>query len=198
MRADAGILALTHLQSTSDQPDALAYAPIAAAAPMGILPELSGNWAAPAVGESLEQTAFSLVNGLAGRLYLSGFLGELDAAQLELVRDAIATAKAWRTRVASSHPLWPLGLPAWDSPHVALALDCGDHYLLALWSRGTGGRLRLRFPGHPVRRSRCSRRVWRSGSATTEHGRRAGRCPGGSSRATARHREVLNRHRQPI
>ncbi len=51
IRADAGILALhAHLQSTSDQSDAVEYATIAAAAPMGLLPEQAANWACPQPG----------------------------------------------------------------------------------------------------------------------------------------------------
>lgn len=146
MRADAGILALAHLQSTSDQPDPLAYAVIAATAPLGILPEQCGNWARPDKSMTLGEIAFSLVTGLAGRLYLSGFLDELDDAQSDLVREAVAVAKGWRGRVAHSHPLWPLGVPSWDSPHVALGLDCGDVYLVALWSRGEPAQVTLEFP----------------------------------------------------
>lgn len=146
MRADAGLLALAHLQSTSDQPDPLAYAVVAATAPLGMLPEQCGNWACPDTSMTLEEITFSLVTGLAGRLYLSGFLEGLDRAQSDLVREAVTIAKSWRERVAHSQPLWPLGLPHWDAAHVALGLDCGDVYLVALWSRGGAARVTLEFP----------------------------------------------------
>ena len=47
MRADYALLAVTHLQSTSDQQDFRLYPPIAASAPASILPEQCGNWAYP-------------------------------------------------------------------------------------------------------------------------------------------------------
>ncbi|PZF80041.1 glycoside hydrolase family 36 protein [Jiangella anatolica] len=150
MRMDPGLLSLAHLQSTSDQPDDRAYVPIASAAPASMPPEQCGNWAYPAADMDPERTAFSLVAGLAGRLYLSGFLDRLDAVQRGLVHDAVAVAKAWRHRVAGSHPVWPLGLPAWDDAVVALALDCGDDYLLAVWSRGDEADVTMELPA-PVR-----------------------------------------------
>ncbi len=73
MRADYHLLAVTQLQSTSDQQDFRLYAPIAASAPLSILPEQCGNWAYPEAGMSDDETVFTLVSGLAGRFYLSAF-----------------------------------------------------------------------------------------------------------------------------
>ena len=146
MRMDAGLIALSEVQSTSDQPDFLEYPPIAASASMSMPPERAGNWAYPAAGMSADETAFSLVGGLIGRLYLSGFLDALAPPQFELVREAVSLAKSWREAVAGAHPLWPLGLPQWDAEHVAFALDCGDEYLVVLWSRGGSARVTLELP----------------------------------------------------
>jgi len=147
MRMDYGLLSLAHIQSTSDQQDHLLYAAIAASAPASLLPEQSGNWAYPAVGMDDEETAFSLTAGLVGRLYLSGFLDRLRDGQRDLVREAVTLAKEWRQRITASHPVWPLDLPKWDAPQVALALDCGDEYLLAVWSRGQAADVTMSFPG---------------------------------------------------
>ena len=153
MRMDPELIALCDLQSTSDQPDFLQYPPIAASAPMSMPPERAGNWAYPAAGMSQDETAFSLVGGIIGRLYLSGFLDALAPAQLELVREAVVLAKTWRETTARAHPVWPLGLPHRDADHVALALDGGDEYLVALWSRGASARVTLKLP-FPVDGSR--------------------------------------------
>ena len=149
MRADYHLLSLAHLQSTSDQQDPIRYASIAAAAPVAILPEQAGNWACPTAEMDLEQTAFCLINGLAGRLYLSGLLHTLSYPQRHLVHEAVATAKQWRHKVATALPAWPIGLPAWDAPQLALALVCHDEILIAIWSRGPARRLRLKFP-YPI------------------------------------------------
>ncbi|WP_241377644.1 glycoside hydrolase family 36 protein [Glycomyces sp. L485] len=139
MRADYALLSATHLQSTSDQQDFRLYPPVAASAPATILPEQCGNWAYPHVDMTDEETAFTLVTGLSGRLYLSGFLHELRPEQSALVRDAVAVHKSLRDRLPHAVPSWPLGLPDWDAASLCLALDLGDgRTLLAVWDRGPG------------------------------------------------------------
>jgi alpha-galactosidase len=145
MRMDYAYLEHSHLQSTSDQQDFLLYPPIAAAAPAAVAPEQCGNWAYPAADMSNEETAFSLVAGLAGRLYLSGFLDRLREPQTALVAEAVASNKRWRTQLSESTPLWPLGLPGWDDETLAVGFDAGDEILLALWSRGQGPAV-IEFP----------------------------------------------------
>lgn len=123
MRADYSLLDRTHLQSTSDQQDFRLYPPIAAAAPATILPEQCGNWAYPAVDMTDEETAFTLVTGLSGRLYLSGFLHELRAEQQALVHEAVGVHRRTRELLAGSVPFWPLGLPEWDDEVVCVGLQ---------------------------------------------------------------------------
>lgn len=135
MRADYALLNRTHLQSTSDQQDFRFYPPIAASAPASILPEQAGNWAYPAVDMTDAETAFTLVTGLSGRLYLSGFLGDLRPAQRDLVREAVTVHKDLRADLASSVPFWPLGLPGWDDEVVCLGLRMPQQTLLFLWDR---------------------------------------------------------------
>ncbi len=120
-RADAATLARYDLQSTSDQQDYRLYPVIAAAAPMSMAFEQAGNWAYPQSGMSVEQVAFTLVTGLAGRLYLSGTLNALGAEQEALVREATALYPAIMAHHAQSVPAWPLGLPAWHDRTVAVA-----------------------------------------------------------------------------
>ncbi|GAA5200275.1 glycoside hydrolase family 36 protein [Microbacterium jejuense] len=144
MRSDYHLLAVTHLQSTSDQQDALRYAAIAASAPASVLPEQSGNWAYPAAGMSDGERAVTLVSGLSGRLYLAGFLDRLDAAAFADVARAVSLARSQRSELAEALPFWPLGLPQWDAAVITLGrrLPSGDE-LLHVWSRGEGRELRL-------------------------------------------------------
>ncbi|WP_312173307.1 alpha-galactosidase, partial [Microbacterium sp.] len=135
MRADYALLSRTHLQSTTDQQDFRLYPPIAASAPASILPEQAGNWAYPAIGMTDAETAFTLVTGLSGRLYLSGFLGELRSSQRALVAEAVDLHKALRGGLSTSEPFWPLGLPSWDDDVVCLGLRDREQTLLFVWDR---------------------------------------------------------------
>ncbi|GAB3618327.1 hypothetical protein GCM10027416_28840 [Okibacterium endophyticum] len=134
-RMDSATLARYDLQSTSDQQDYRLYPTIAAAAPMSMPLEMAGNWAYPQSEWTDEQIAFTLVTGLSGRLYLSGNIDRLDERQLAIVQEA---ANAY-PRVIEHHsralPSWPLGLPAWDDPQVALASSTSDETLVFLWNR---------------------------------------------------------------
>jgi hypothetical protein len=135
MRMDYAMLSRLHMQSTSDQQDPVMYASIAAAAPASILPEQAGNWAYPLSGSSRELMTFALVNGILGRMYLSGYLNRMTADERALVREAVAAQKTVLGSIERSHPVWPLGLPAWDDEWLALGLDAGDETHLTVWHR---------------------------------------------------------------
>jgi len=135
MRMDPAILARLQLQSTSDQQDPIRYPTIAAAAPMSMLPEQAGNWAYPNVDMDAETTAFSLVAGITGRLYLSGYLNRLRPEQTDLVGEAIRVHKQVRSDIVVSYASWPLDLPGWDDPVVALALHAPAATYLSVWQR---------------------------------------------------------------
>jgi alpha-galactosidase len=146
MRADYGLLPAVHLQSTSDQQDPSLYPPIAASAPASILPEQCGNWAYPAAEMSEEETAFTLVTGLSGRLYLSGFLNRLSDGQRAQVAAAAALHKELRDELFTAVPFWPLGLPSWDAERVCLGLRGENRTLLFVWDRAEGAS-EIRLPG---------------------------------------------------
>jgi alpha-galactosidase len=146
MRMDYAMLSRLAMQSTSDQQDFRKYPPIAAAAPLSILPEQAASWAYPQPEMDAEESAFCLVTGLLGRFYVSGHLNRMDAAQRERVAKAIATAKTLRPEIAASHPHWPLGLPRWDDPWIALGLRGDDGDLVSVWHRGDEGSVSLNFP----------------------------------------------------
>ncbi len=147
MRADFAMLSRLQLQSTSDQQDFRLYPPIAASAPMQLLPEQAASWAYPQPGMDPEEIAFCLVTGLVGRIYLSGYLNRMASAELDLVREAVVAAKRLRAELPHAVPFWPLGLPAWTDPWVALGLRTGGSALVALWKRGEADGVALPVPG---------------------------------------------------
>ncbi len=135
MRMDYALLARLQLQSTSDQQNPLLYPPIAAAAPMAVLPEQAANWAYPQPEMSDEQIAFTVTTGLLGRLYLSGHLNRMTADQFTLVRDGVDAYRELRPGLAASVPFWPLGLPGWTDGWIALGLRTEGDSVLAVWRR---------------------------------------------------------------
>ena len=146
MRADYNLLAVTQLQSTSDQQDFRLYPPVAVSAPATILPEQCGNWAYPAADMSAEEVVFSLVTGLSGRLYLSGFLHDLTSETRDVVARAAELYKAWRPWLSETTPFWPLGLPEWDDDTLCLGLTDGQTARLFIWDRAATSR-DIRIPG---------------------------------------------------
>jgi alpha-galactosidase len=152
MRMDPATLARFQLQSTSDQQDPLRYPPIAAAAPLSMPPEQAANWAYPQPDMTDEQIAFTLCTSMLGRFYLSGRLDGMSDAQRALVTEAVAAHRDIAPVIARSTPSWPLGLPGWDNPWLALALDDGESMsmsmLLTMWRRpGSAAVTHLELPG---------------------------------------------------
>ncbi len=155
MRADFAMLSRLHMQSTSDQQDPVLSATIAASAPAAMLPEQAGNWAYPAPSMSPDLFDLSLVNGVLGRMYLSGYLNEMSTAQLGVVAAAIEAHRTVLADVSSALPVWPLGLPGWEDTWVALGLDVpdGDLYLSVWALPGASSSVSLPLPalvGQPV------------------------------------------------
>ncbi|GAA4775944.1 glycoside hydrolase family 36 protein [Microbacterium gilvum] len=143
MRMDYAMLSRLHLQSTSDQQDPIRYATIAAAAPASILPEQAGNWAYPQTGMSDELRTFCLVNGILGRLYLSGYLNRMAPHEVDAVREALDAHRAVLRDVRGRLPIWPLGLPAWEDEWTSLGLQMGGHAYVSVWRRDGADSARL-------------------------------------------------------
>ncbi len=99
---------------------------------------------------STDEIVFTLVTGMLGRLYLSGFLDRMTPAQLGLVREAVRAYQQIRAEIAAALPVWPLGLPGWDDPHVALGLVVPDgSVLVSVWNRSvTDPLLELPWPAY--------------------------------------------------
>ncbi|HEY8471211.1 MAG TPA: glycoside hydrolase family 36 protein [Natronosporangium sp.] len=150
MRADYALLARMQLQSTSDQQDHLSYPPIAAAAPMLVLPEQSASWAYPQPEMSDEELAYTVCTSLLGRLYLSGHIDRMSPRQRALVASAVTVYRAIRHETARAVPFWPLGLPGWTDGWIALGLRptvAATPAYLSLWRRpGAPREVRCRLP----------------------------------------------------
>ncbi|MDT7839971.1 alpha-galactosidase [Streptomyces justiciae] len=145
MRMDGATLAVTQLQSTSDQQDPLRYPPISAAAPTGVPPEQGAVWAYPQPEFDDDLIRFTLGGALLGRIHLSGHLNRMSQAQLRLVRDAVDVYKAIRTDLAEALPFWPIGLPGWTDEWLALGMRVSDGRTtyLSVWRRGGVAELTL-------------------------------------------------------
>ncbi|VUC37246.1 unnamed protein product [Clonostachys rosea] len=137
-RLDYAMLAVHSIQSTSDQQEPKLYASIAAACPTAVTPEQSASWAYPQPEWDDELNAFSLVNSMMGRLYLSGRLDRLSANQLVIVREGVDVYKQMRGHLRLAHAIWPLGLPKWRDDWVAMGLVSADKKTthIAIWRRG--------------------------------------------------------------
>jgi alpha-galactosidase len=134
------------MQSTSDQQDFTKYPPIAATAPISLLPEQAASWAYPQPGMNEEEVAFCLVTGLLGRFYVSGHLNEMTEAQRRMVAEAISVAKTLREAIATGRAHWPGGLPGWTDPWISLGLTGSGGDLVSVWHRGGASSTELAFP----------------------------------------------------
>lgn len=135
MRSDYAMLQVLQLQSTSDQQDPLRYPPIAAGAPMAVLPEQAANWAYPQPGMTTEESCFTLATSLLGTFYLSGYLNRMTSQERHRVAEAVTVAKAIRSEVATAAPIWPAGLPAWEGSTACLGLVTAESTLATVWQR---------------------------------------------------------------
>ena len=148
MRMDFAMLSGSSSSPPATSRTSLRYPPIAAAAPMSVLPEQAASWAYPQPGHDDGGDRLHAVTGLLGRLYLTGHLQRLSEEQRSLVGQAVVAHKAIRAQIATSVPGWPLGLPSWDAEQLALALSTADETLLTVWHRGPGPAV-VDIPGGP-------------------------------------------------
>lgn len=158
MRSDACALSHSHIQSVSDQENYTYMPSVLTGSLCNILPEQLGIWAYPypmlfnqkkqddllrseafrAAMADGEQTIFNLVNGLCGRLYLSGRIDLADAVNTELTAEGVAVYKAERGHTAASVPVLPLGHKDYcdQQGFTALGLKNGNRMTLAVWRLG--------------------------------------------------------------
>ncbi len=161
-RCDHGTLSHFHLQSTSDQEDYDRYPSIIQGMLALLPPEQAGVWAYPypvaysrreaqaeifpVVSDPVRtminaaadgnNTAFNMVNGLMGAMYLSGRLPYADDLNRRLIADAVALYKKNRTVMAASVPVYPQGFfRLSENGHTSLGLlnRAAGKLLLAVW-----------------------------------------------------------------
>lgn len=145
-RMDGATLAVHPVQSTSDNQDPLFTAAIAAAAPTAVLPEQGAVWAYPDPSWSDELIAFSLASPLLGRVHLAGQIHRLSDGQMSLVQEAMSAYRETRTRTRTALPFWPLGLPGWHDPLIALGMRDADGELVTVWRRSGESTVRIPLP----------------------------------------------------
>lgn len=146
MRLDYAMMSRLDLQSTSDQQEFRLSAAISASAPASLLPEQAANWAYPQPGMPPEELVFALINGLAGRLYLSGRLDGMSEAETALVTEAVSAFRAIRGDLRQSVPFWPLGLPGWQDDVLSIGFTAPSGSYLAVWNRGPAASIALPLP----------------------------------------------------
>jgi alpha-galactosidase len=157
LRMDYAMLSRVQLQSTSDQQDYLRYAAIAAAAPAAVAPEQAAVWAYPQPAFTDDQISFALCSALLGRIHLSGHIDQMSQRQHSMVTDAVQVYKAIRADLAEAIPFWPLGLPRWTDPRLALGMRAPGATYVAAWRRPPAGSSRADDPAGlalPVRHLR--------------------------------------------
>ena len=166
MRCDHTTLSHFHIQSTSDQEYYDRYPSIIQGMLACMPPERAGIWAYPypvdfhqmpeqgdvfpVVGENVKamiqscadgwQTAYNMVNGMMGAMYLSGRICYADELNQKLISDAIAIYKDNRATLAGAVPVYPTGLSRMsDGGHATLGLinKAAGKLLLAVWQTRT-------------------------------------------------------------
>ncbi|MDF2991908.1 MAG: putative Melibiase subfamily [Microbacterium sp.] len=150
-RMDAATLSVHPVQSTSDNQDPLFTAAIAAAAPTTVTPEQGAVWAYPDPSWTDERIAFTVASTLLGRVHLAGRIDRLSNPQMRLVQEGILAYRTTRPRIPKALPFWPLGLPGWHDPVVALGLRDADGELLTVWRRSGSTTVRVPLERVPDR-----------------------------------------------
>lgn len=124
MRSDYGVLSHFDLQSITDQEDHVLNHSITVGTLLNILPEFMGVWCYPfplsfenmQTPEVLdlaeykqnmadgEQTAFNMINGMLGNLYLSGRIDKADNKNFKLIQEGIRFYKSNRKYIFEGIP----------------------------------------------------------------------------------------------
>ena len=153
MRADGNTNRNFHLQSVSDCEEFYKMPPLVCGAMLGLLPEQTGIWAYPYPrvfwdmnGEEYltdayreeqadgRNTAFNMINGMAGALYLSGKIDRADENNFRLIEEGVSLYKRLRPFLSEAVPFYPLPLRhiGEDTFH-ALGLRGGCRAVVAVW-----------------------------------------------------------------
>ena len=137
MRMDYLMLENRDLQSITDQERYYDTARIAAAAALAVIPEQSAIWAYPRDKEDLDATACNMINALLQRIHLAGSILTLSDDQRLLVREAIALYKSYRHEIPQAIPIYPCGLPGYETGIFASGYRYPSCSRIAVWRMDT-------------------------------------------------------------
>jgi alpha-galactosidase len=116
-----------------------------------VLPEQLAVWSYPKAGESLDSTAFNMVNAMLTRIHQSGTLATLDPENARLVKESIRLYKdQLRSYIPRMVPFFPLGtanINDTQSP-VAVGLKGADRSFIAVWRLAGEEIVRIPLPSH--------------------------------------------------
>ena len=155
MRSDNGTLKHFNIQSTSDQELYYYYPSILSGSLAFITPEKAGIWCYPypllfddrtknkrcenelQVFKNGEETAFNVINGFMGNLYLSGKINEMDDHNLNLLKEGLVLYEKYKPFIFNSFPIYPNGftnLSNQSSYSFGLINDQKSGAIIAIWN----------------------------------------------------------------
>ena len=113
---------------------------------LAVAPEQAAVWAYPQPSFTDDEISFAMCSALLGRIHLSGHIDQMSQRQHGMVTEAVEVYKAIRADLAEAVPFWPLGLPCWTDPRLALGMQAPRATYLAAWRRPPGGSTRAGEP----------------------------------------------------
>lgn len=153
LREDNKTLRRFSLQSTSDQEIYLNNPSIAMGSEAIIPPEKAGLWVYPyptsaEVKEKFKlteayvndrkdgkETAFNIITGLMGAMYLSGRIDLCDEVNFELIKKGTEIFKEIRKYIPQSRPIYPTGMHKMNDNEIAsFGLLSENRLMLAVWN----------------------------------------------------------------
>ena len=153
LREDNKTLRRFLMQSTSDQELYLNNPSIAMGSEAIIPPEKAGLWVYPYPGDPEvkekfalteayvrerkdgKETAFNIVTGLMGAMYLSGRIDLCDRENFALVKKGTEIFKKVRKYISQSHPIYPAGMHKINDERIAaFGLLSRERLMLAVWN----------------------------------------------------------------
>lgn len=145
-RMDYAMLSVCSLQSTSDQTNYLRLPYLCANLTSAVLPEQCGVWCYPCaeieenapLGSKVndECTVMNVVNGLTGRLFVSGRMHLADMNCFKLVKEGIEYYKVTRDAKKEGIPFFPFGFSDFNDEVLSCGFIAQNKLYLAVWNMG--------------------------------------------------------------
>lgn len=158
MRMAYPLLELQSIQSTSDQIDYKKYSSIAAASPTAVTPEQAAVWAYPTTEGDEEETVYNMINAVLLRIHQSGHLANISRERFALVKEGIGLYKKIRSDIKECIPVWPTGIPTFDSQWISYGMMLEKKMYVAVWRVGSSSRnfrVSLQEYGKKVKEVKC-------------------------------------------